>query len=131
MALDLLVLGPCDDTDCAGLHHFCASRSGSTQEFVPECIQVPESRPRGCLIIDRSAFMSLQEIELVFTSKPTVTLVLLICALTFGPSEGWGSPLVIVLFTFSICLAGCFFYWETLLPVEKAVVCDSVSSPET
>ena len=51
-----------------------------------------------------------------------VALILFIFAITSGSSGGWASAIVLVPLVISIAMVVGFFYWETLVPVEKAAM---------
>jgi len=51
-----------------------------------------------------------------------VALILFIFAVTSGSSDGWASAMVLAPLIISISLVVAFFYWETLIPVDKAAM---------
>lgn len=52
----------------------------------------------------------------------TVALVLFIYGVTSGSADGWTTARVLVPLIVSILLTVGFFYWETLIPFEKAAM---------
>ncbi|KAG2031439.1 major facilitator superfamily domain-containing protein [Suillus americanus] len=61
-------------------------------------------------------------LDLVGVSILTVAFILLIFAVTSGSTAGWKSPVVLVLLIISIIMLVGFFYWETLLPADRAAI---------
>jgi MFS family permease len=51
-----------------------------------------------------------------------VAFILLIFAVTSGSTDGWKSPVVLVLLIISIIMLVGFFYWETFLPADQAAM---------
>jgi MFS family permease len=51
-----------------------------------------------------------------------VAVILFIFSVTSGSTHGWASPLVLVPLIISVLMVVGFFYWETLIPVEKAAM---------
>jgi hypothetical protein len=51
-----------------------------------------------------------------------VALILFVFAVTSGSAVGWASAMVLVPLVISILMVIGFFYWETLVPVEKAAM---------
>ncbi|KAG2360067.1 major facilitator superfamily domain-containing protein [Suillus spraguei] len=51
-----------------------------------------------------------------------VSFILLIFAVTSGSTDGWKSPVVLILLIISIIMIAGFFYWETLLPADRAAI---------
>jgi hypothetical protein len=51
-----------------------------------------------------------------------VALILFIFAMTSGSTDGWASARVLVPLVMSISMVVAFFYWETLIPVEKSAM---------
>jgi hypothetical protein len=47
---------------------------------------------------------------------------LFIFAVTSGSTDGWASAIVLVPLIISIFMVIGFFYWETLIPVDKAAM---------
>ncbi|KAG0700177.1 major facilitator superfamily [Suillus ampliporus] len=63
-----------------------------------------------------------KNLDLVGVGILTVAFTLFIFSVTSGSTDGWKSPMVLVLLIISILMVIGFFYWETLLPVEKAAI---------
>ncbi|KAG1744988.1 major facilitator superfamily domain-containing protein [Suillus paluster] len=61
-------------------------------------------------------------LDLVGVSILTVALILFIFAVTSGSTDGWASAIVLVPLIISLSMVVGFFYWETLMPVEKAAI---------
>ncbi|KAI6013926.1 hypothetical protein BKA83DRAFT_2171910 [Pisolithus microcarpus] len=61
-------------------------------------------------------------LDIVGVSILTAAIILFIFAVTSGPTQGWSSPVVLVSFCISILLTAAFFYWEALLPTERAAI---------
>ena len=53
---------------------------------------------------------------------PSVALILFIYAVTSGSADGWATAGVLTPLIISILLIVGFFYWETLIPSEKAAM---------
>ena len=53
---------------------------------------------------------------------PSVALILFIYAVTSGSADGWATAGVLTPLIISILLTIGFFYWETLIPLEKAAM---------
>jgi energy-coupling factor transporter transmembrane protein EcfT len=51
-----------------------------------------------------------------------VALILFVFAVTSGSTDGWASAVVLAPLVISILMVVAFFYWETLLPVDKAAM---------
>ena len=51
-----------------------------------------------------------------------VALILFIFAVTSGSTDGWASAMVLAPLVVSILMVAGFFYWETLIPAEKAAM---------
>ncbi|KAG1725479.1 major facilitator superfamily-domain-containing protein [Suillus paluster] len=63
-----------------------------------------------------------KNLDLVGVCILTVAFILFMFAVTSGSTDGWKSPMVLVLLIVSTLMVVSFFYWETLLPVEKAAI---------
>ncbi|KAG2125503.1 major facilitator superfamily domain-containing protein [Suillus clintonianus] len=61
-------------------------------------------------------------LDLVGVGILTVAFILFIFSVTSGSTDSWKSPMVLVLLIVSVVMMAGFFYWETLLPVEHAVI---------
>ncbi|KAG2357942.1 major facilitator superfamily domain-containing protein [Suillus spraguei] len=55
-----------------------------------------------------------KSLDLVGIGVLTVSFILLIFAVTSGSTDGWKSPVVLILLIISIIMIAGFFYWETL-----------------
>ena len=66
----------------------------------------------------------LREMPIANSTNKTlsVALVLFIYAVTSGSADGWATPGVLAPLVVSILLIVGFFYWETLIPTEKAAM---------
>ncbi|KAH0835604.1 major facilitator superfamily domain-containing protein [Lanmaoa asiatica] len=66
----------------------------------------------------------LHEIPIAFGANkaPSVALILFIYAVTSGSTGGWATTGVLAPLIISILLTVGFFYWETLIPVDKAAI---------
>ncbi|KAG2355283.1 hypothetical protein BDR07DRAFT_1426624 [Suillus spraguei] len=67
--------------------------------------------------INLSAYFSLCRLRTLI-----VSFILLIFAVTSGSTDGWKSPVVLILLIISIIMIAGFFYWETLLPADRAAI---------
>ncbi|KAJ8592754.1 MFS general substrate transporter [Rhizopogon salebrosus TDB-379] len=63
-----------------------------------------------------------KNLDLVGVSILTVALILFIFAVTSGSTDGWASAIVLVPLVISISMVIAFFYWETLLPADRAAI---------
>jgi MFS family permease len=54
--------------------------------------------------------------------KITAALILFIYGVTSGSANGWAVPGVLIPLIISILLMAAFFYWETLIPSDKAAM---------
>ncbi|KAG2352724.1 major facilitator superfamily domain-containing protein [Suillus spraguei] len=63
-----------------------------------------------------------KSLDLVGIGVLTVSFILLIFAVTSGSTDGWKSPVVLILLIISIIMIAGFFYWETLLPADRAAI---------
>ncbi|KAG2358683.1 major facilitator superfamily domain-containing protein [Suillus spraguei] len=63
-----------------------------------------------------------KSLDLVGVGVLTVSFILLIFAVTSGSTDGWKSPVVLILLIISIIMIAGFFYWETLLPADRAAI---------
>ncbi|KAF8552681.1 MFS general substrate transporter [Imleria badia] len=63
-----------------------------------------------------------KSLDLMGISILTVALVLFIYAVTSGSTDGWATAGVLTSLIISILLIIGFFYWETLIPTEKAAI---------
>ncbi|KAG1864990.1 major facilitator superfamily domain-containing protein [Suillus subalutaceus] len=63
-----------------------------------------------------------KSLDLIAVSILTVALILFIFAVTSGSTDGWPSAIVLVPLIISILMVIGFFYWETLIPVDKAAI---------
>ncbi|KAG1880742.1 major facilitator superfamily domain-containing protein [Suillus subluteus] len=63
-----------------------------------------------------------KSLDLIGVSILTVALILFIFAVTSGSTDGWASAIVLVPLIISILMVIGFFYWETLIPVDKAAI---------
>ncbi|EIN04998.1 MFS general substrate transporter, partial [Punctularia strigosozonata HHB-11173 SS5] len=69
-----------------------------------------------------SSSAKFKSLDSVGVSLLTVSLILLIFAVTSGSSSGWGTATVLAPLIISIFLLGGFLYYETLIPPETAAV---------
>jgi MFS family permease len=60
--------------------------------------------------------------SLHLSPAPTVALILFIFAVTSGSTDGWASAIVLAPLVISVSMMVGFFYWETLVPAEKAAM---------
>jgi hypothetical protein len=51
-----------------------------------------------------------------------VAFILFIFAVTSGSTDGWASAIVLVPLIISVSMVAAFFYWETLIPGERAAM---------
>jgi MFS family permease len=58
-----------------------------------------------------------------------VALILFIFAVTSGSTDGWASAMVLAPLVISILMMVAFFYWETLLPADKAAMYVTGNTP--
>ncbi|KAG2363374.1 major facilitator superfamily domain-containing protein [Suillus spraguei] len=63
-----------------------------------------------------------KSLDLVSIGVLTVSFILLIFAVTSGSTDGWKSPVVLILLIISIIMIAGFFYWKTLLPADRAAI---------
>ncbi|KAG1841900.1 major facilitator superfamily domain-containing protein [Suillus subalutaceus] len=63
-----------------------------------------------------------KSLDLIGVSILAVALILFIFAVTSGSTDGWASAIVLVPLIISILMVIGFFYWETLIPVDKAAI---------
>ncbi|KAF9220638.1 MFS general substrate transporter [Gyrodon lividus] len=63
-----------------------------------------------------------KSLDLIGVSLLTVALILFIFAITSGSVDGWATAAVLVPLIISILMIAAFFYWETLIPVDKAAI---------
>ncbi|KAG1725491.1 major facilitator superfamily-domain-containing protein [Suillus paluster] len=63
-----------------------------------------------------------ENLDLLGIGILTVAFILFVFAVSSGSTNGWTSPMVLVLLIVSTLMVVGFFYWETLLPVEKAAI---------
>ncbi|KAG2354307.1 major facilitator superfamily domain-containing protein [Suillus spraguei] len=63
-----------------------------------------------------------KSLDLVGIGVLTVSFILLIFAVTSGSTDGWKSPVVLILLIISIIMIAGFFYWKTLLPADRAAI---------
>ncbi|KAH7923213.1 MFS general substrate transporter [Leucogyrophana mollusca] len=63
-----------------------------------------------------------KRLDLIGVSTLTVALILFIFAVTSGSTDGWATATVLVPLMISILLVIGFFYWETVVPVNKAAI---------
>ncbi|KAG8215717.1 major facilitator superfamily domain-containing protein [Butyriboletus roseoflavus] len=63
-----------------------------------------------------------KSLDLIGISILTVALILFIYAVTSGSADGWATPGVLTPLIISIFLTVVFFYWETVIPVDKAAI---------
>ncbi|KAJ8581984.1 MFS general substrate transporter [Rhizopogon salebrosus TDB-379] len=63
-----------------------------------------------------------RSLDLIGVGILTVALILFIFAMTSGSTDGWASARVLVPLVMSISMVVAFFYWETLIPVEKSAI---------
>ncbi|KAG2070574.1 MFS general substrate transporter [Suillus decipiens] len=61
-------------------------------------------------------------LDVLGVSILTVALILFIFAVTSGSTDGWASVTVLVPLIISILMIIGFFYWETLIPVDRAAI---------
>ncbi|KAG0693821.1 major facilitator superfamily domain-containing protein [Suillus ampliporus] len=63
-----------------------------------------------------------KSLDLVGVSILTVAIILFIFSVTSGSTYGWASLFVLAPLIISILMMVGFFYWETLMPVDKAAI---------
>ncbi|KAF9221119.1 MFS general substrate transporter [Gyrodon lividus] len=63
-----------------------------------------------------------KSLDLIGVFLLTVALILFIFAVTSGSVDGWATATVLVPLIISILMTVGFFYWETLIPVDKAAI---------
>ncbi|KAF9221117.1 MFS general substrate transporter [Gyrodon lividus] len=63
-----------------------------------------------------------KSLDLIGVSLLTVALILFIFAVTSGSVDGWATAAVLIPLIISIMMIAGFFYWETLIPVDKAAI---------
>ncbi|KAG1743460.1 major facilitator superfamily domain-containing protein [Suillus lakei] len=63
-----------------------------------------------------------KSLDLVGVSILTVAVILFVFSVTSGSTDGWISPSVLVPLIISTLMVVGFFYWETLMPVERAAI---------
>ncbi|KAL4065541.1 major facilitator superfamily domain-containing protein [Scleroderma yunnanense] len=63
-----------------------------------------------------------RDLDVVGVAILTVSLILFIFAVTTGSARGWTTLMVLIPLIVSMLLTIAFFFWEALLPVEKAAV---------
>ena len=67
--------------------------------------------------------MNMSAYSLLYPSHTLiVALILFIFAVTSGSTDGWASAVVLAPLVISISMMAGFFYWETLIPAEKAAM---------
>ena len=86
---------------------------------------LPEAKWKSLDLIGVSILTGMCNFSILpFTSLTSriVALILFIFAVTSGSTDGWASAIVLVPLFVSISMIVGFFYWETLIPVEKAAM---------
>ncbi|KAF8836837.1 MFS general substrate transporter, partial [Paxillus ammoniavirescens] len=63
-----------------------------------------------------------KRLDLIGASILTVAMIIFIFALMSGSADGWATAQVIVLLIMSVLMIAGFFYWETVIPVDKAAI---------
>ncbi|KIJ09575.1 hypothetical protein PAXINDRAFT_17334 [Paxillus involutus ATCC 200175] len=63
-----------------------------------------------------------KRLDLIGVSILTVAIILFIFALTSGSADGWATAEVLVPLIMSVLMIAGFFYWETVIPVDKAAI---------
>ncbi|KAG2068126.1 MFS general substrate transporter [Suillus decipiens] len=63
-----------------------------------------------------------KSLDILGVSILTIALILFIFAVTSGSTDGWASVIVLVPLIISILMVIGFFYWETLIPVDRAAI---------
>ncbi|KAF8123556.1 major facilitator superfamily domain-containing protein [Boletus edulis] len=63
-----------------------------------------------------------KSIDVIGTFTLTAAFILFIYAVTSGPADGWATAGVLTPLIISIFLIAGFFYWETIVPVDKAAI---------
>ncbi|KAF9242846.1 major facilitator superfamily domain-containing protein [Melanogaster broomeanus] len=63
-----------------------------------------------------------KSLDLIGVAILTVALILFIFAVTSGSADGWATASVLVPLIISILMTAGFFYWETLIPIDKAAI---------
>ncbi|KAG2072282.1 MFS general substrate transporter [Suillus decipiens] len=63
-----------------------------------------------------------KSLDLFGVSILTIALILFIFSVTSGSTDGWASTIVLVPLIISILMVIGFFYWETLIPKDKAAI---------
>ncbi|KAF8840096.1 MFS general substrate transporter [Paxillus ammoniavirescens] len=61
-------------------------------------------------------------LDLIGVCLLTVAMILFIFALTSGSADGWATAQVLVPLIMSVLVIAGFFYWETVIPVDKAAI---------
>ncbi|KAF9242844.1 major facilitator superfamily domain-containing protein [Melanogaster broomeanus] len=63
-----------------------------------------------------------KSLDVIGVAILTVAFILFIFAVTSGSAGGWATAEVLVPLIISILMIAGFFYWETLIPVDKAAI---------
>ncbi|KAF9242847.1 major facilitator superfamily domain-containing protein [Melanogaster broomeanus] len=63
-----------------------------------------------------------KSLDVIGVAILTVALILFIFAVTSGSADGWATAAVLVPLIISILMTAGFFYWETIIPVDKAAI---------
>ncbi|KAF8840134.1 MFS general substrate transporter [Paxillus ammoniavirescens] len=61
-------------------------------------------------------------LDLIGVSILTVAIILFIFAVTSGSTDGWATAQVLVPLIMSVSMIAGFFYWETVVPIDKAAI---------
>ncbi|KAF8123555.1 major facilitator superfamily domain-containing protein [Boletus edulis] len=66
----------------------------------------------------------LREMHIMYNTDtaPSAAFILFIYAVTSGPADGWATAGVLTPLIISIFLIAGFFYWETIVPPDKAAI---------
>ncbi|KIK95726.1 hypothetical protein PAXRUDRAFT_826748 [Paxillus rubicundulus Ve08.2h10] len=63
-----------------------------------------------------------RRLDLIGVSLLTVAIILFIFALTSGSADGWATAQVLVPLIISVLMTVGFFYWETVIPADRAAI---------
>jgi len=83
--------------------------------IIPADIASYDRKPKTCSEKWKS-------LDLIGISILTVALILFIYGVTSGSANGWAAAGVLIPLIISLLLMAAFFYWETLIPSDKAAI---------
>ncbi|KIK81637.1 hypothetical protein PAXRUDRAFT_748221 [Paxillus rubicundulus Ve08.2h10] len=63
-----------------------------------------------------------RRLDLIGVSILTIAIILFIFALTSGSADGWATAQVLVPLIVSVLMTAGFFYWETVIPPDRAAI---------